>query len=169
MTNNDIQSREQNLQTFRKKFLCKLHTFIKCQRYTQTIKIEKKITTIRSMYLLLLRNKEDLTSPKFTTDTEKFRELPLQNPENDDWDLVMTSFHKATEYKRYIKEMIVAGNNKPYYRLVLLTLTNWKKHVHRIVLNDTISYYQKIPKVFPIELKTHIVSYLISQNILQNV
>lgn len=169
MTNNDVQSREQNLQTFRKKFLCKLHTFIKCQRYTQPIKIEKKITTIRSMYLLLLRNKEDLTSPKFTTDTEKFRELPLQNPENDDWDLVMTSFHKATEYKRYIEEMIVAGNNKPYYRLVLLTLTNWKKHVHRIVLNDTISYYQKIPKVFPIELKTHIVSYLISQNILQNV
>ena len=159
------RSRAEILHEFRNKFKSKIQKFNHCYRDVEPHAQSNKITLIRSLYLLLLRNRLELT------ETNDELDVSLHCPTDEDWDLVITSFYKAVKFKEYIQGEILANRTNPYnsyYRLVLLTMEKWQKHVHGVVLNDAVSYYKKTPTQFPTELKTHIVSYLISPHILKH-
>ena len=163
-----LTPREQNIQVLSKKVLKKTIESEYSLRY-HIDTFGERLRRIRSLYLLLLRNRIELTAPQFITDANhNVHELPLECPANRGWKLTKDAFYKAVDVKQYIRENIREGNHPKYYnpRLALVTLTKWQKHVHAIVLNDAISYYKKVPNKMPIEVKSRIVSYLITPYIL---
>ena len=163
-----LTPREQNIQVLSKKVLKKTIESEYSLRY-HIDTFGERLRRIRSLYLLLLRNRIELTAPQFITDANhNVHELPLECPANRGWKMTKDAFYKAVDVKQYIRANIREGNHPKYYnhRLVLVTLTKWQKHVHAIVLNDAISYYQKVPSQLPTEVKSRIVSYLITPYIL---
>lgn len=163
-----LTTREQNIQVLSKKVLKKTIESEYSLRY-HIDTFGERLRRIRSLYLLLLRNRIELTAPQFITDANhNVHELPLECPANRGWKMTKDAFYKAVDVKQYIRENIREGNHPISYnpRLVLVTLTKWQKHVHAIVLNDAISYYKKVPNKMPTEVKSRIVSYLITPYIL---
>ena len=166
----DLATREKNMQELSRKVLKKTMEFEKNLDYYSD-PLGEKLRRIRSLYLLLLRNRFKLTAPQFITDANNnIREVPLECPANRDWKMAKMAFYKALDVKQYIRETIPEGTQTKYYnpRLLIVTLTKWQKYIHDIVLNDAISYYKKVPNKMPTEVKSRIVSYLITPHILSH-
>mgnify|MGYP001988154730 FL=1 len=166
----DLATREKNMQELSRKVLKKTMEFEKNLDYYSD-PLGEKLRRIRSLYLLLLRNRFKLTAPQFITDANNnIREIPLECPANRDWKMAKMAFYKALDVKQYIRETIPEGTQTKYYnpRLLIVTLTKWQKYIHDIVLNDAISYYKKVPNKMPTEVKSRIVSYLITPHILSH-
>lgn len=165
----DLATREKNMQELSKTVLIKTMGFESANLCYYSDPLGEKLRRIRSLYLLLLRNRFKLTAPQFMTDANNnVREIPLECPANRDWKMAKMAFYNALDVKQYIRETIPEGTRTKYYnpRLLIVTLTKWQKYIHEIVLNDAISYYQKVPSQLPTEVKSRIVSYLITPYIL---
>lgn len=164
----DLATREKNMQELSKTVLIKTMGFDSPNLCYYSDPLGEKFRRIRSLYLLLLRNRFKLTAPQFVTDANNVREIPLECPANRDWKMAKMAFYKALDVKQYIRETIPEGTRTKYYnpRLLIVTLTKWQKYIHAIVLNDAISYYKKVPNKIPTEVKSRIVSYLITPYIL---
>jgi hypothetical protein len=110
-------------------------------------------------------------SKKHGTGIYKYAEtMDLATREKNMQELSRKVLKKTMDVKQYIRETIPEGTQTKYYnpRLLIVTLTKWQKYIHDIVLNDAISYYKKVPNKMPTEVKSRIVSYLITPHILSH-
>ena len=112
------------------------------------------IKEIRSFYLLLLKNRFNITY--------HYKSY---------WLFAKITYNIAAKFKERIHQEIssIQSTGTSYYYLVLTTLTKWQKHIHINALNEVISYCHLIPKRFPVEIKTYITAFICSSSIICNI
>ena len=123
---------------------------------------DNRLRAVRSVYLYLIRNKNNILLDNYTIFEQFIINSYLRI------EVFKYSLQEQLNYILYNSHETIPGQiNKSikYYNLSFKTFIKWKKIVYNTLLDNVISQYYKLPSL-PFELKTHIIGFITPKGIL---
>lgn len=124
--------------------------------------LDNRLRAVRSIYLYLIRNKNNILLDNYTIFEQFIINSYLRI------EVFKYSLQEQLNYILYNSHETMPGQiNKSikYYNLSFKTFIKWEKIVYNILLDNVISQYYKLPSL-PFELKTHIIGFITPKGIL---